>query len=683
MRYPAGVTQRLFALALVGLAAFAHAEDPAIALVRKRIEAARKADGVVGMSVVVVKDGKVVLMEGFGQRDAACGLRATSDTVYDIGSATKSFTGLLLAQAAQEGRLSLADRPTKYLPAFRLKDPAADAKITLGDLMAHRSGLPRMDLAWYAGDFTRDELLQIAAQAEPTAPFGTKFQYQNLMVAFAGFSAAKAYGEPYEALLHERFFGPLGMAHSGATYDETRREPQLAQGYVDGGRPTPLKRIDNVAPAGSVSSSVRDMARYLQMLLAEGTFEGRPLFSKTAIEETRRPRIEMAPGSGKSYGMGWMLGTEHGAKSVYHGGNIDGFTAFVSLLPEKGIGVVALSNKNAAAAPQAVAGIVYDALLPAEPAKQGASTGAKLVEASASDLGDYHLAGTPLELGFVREGGRTFMRQGGQKIPMTLVGEKRYSVANIAFLTFGVPGKDGKPALRLEQGKMDLLLTHPEPFKSPIDAYGLLAKVVEAEGGAEAIRRHPQIAVRYRQRMPSAGVEIYGVRWQRDAASQAEFGVMYALNRRFATTARAAGPDGVVETTSFSLSKARPASAAPDEVALANLETDLQPRRFYKSVDIVREEKVGDVPTFVLQKTLSSGAKILDSVSKAAYRILRRQTSAGGPQTREEFSDFRTVDGLTIPFRSVSTDMEGGKSIEEVLSVRFDEAAPAWPFRAP
>ena len=634
----------------------------------------------VGMSVAVVKDGKVVLMEGFGKRDAARGLRATADTVYDIGSSTKSFTGLLVAQAAQEGRLSLADRPTKYLPGFRLKDPVANEKITLGDLMAHRSGLPRTDLAWYAGDFSRDELLQIAGQSEPTSPFGTRFGYQNLMVAFAGLSAAKAYGEPYETLLHERFFGPLGMAHSGAAYGETRREAELAQGYAEGARPMPLKNIDVVAPAGSVSSSVRDMVRYLRMLLAGGTFEGKRVFAGEAIEETRKARIEMAPGSGQFYGMGWMLATEHGAKSVFHGGNIDGFTAFVSLVPEKGIGVVALCNKNNASAPQEAARLVYEALLPQEPAKAGAPTDAKLVEALASELGDYRLAGTPVELSFVREGKRTFLLQNGQKIPMTLIGEKRYSVANVAFLTFGVPGKDGKPTAKLEQGKANLVLTRPEPFHASIDGYALLAKVVEAQGGAEAIRRHPRMVVHYRRRMPSSAVDGYGVRWRRDASSEADFGELFALNRRFAEITSASDAAGTVQTTSFSLPVVKTAAQAPDGVATANLEADLQPRRFYRAVEIVREDKVGDVPVFVLQKTLPSGAKVLEFVSKADYRVLRRQTSAGGPTAREEFSDFRTVEGLTMPFRSVATDTEGGRTIEEILSVRFDEYVPNWPW---
>ena len=669
-------------LLLLGLAVAARAEDPAIAKLRKAIEETRRAEGVVGMSVAVVKDGKVVLCEGFGKRDAARRLPATADTVYEIGSSTKSFTALLVAEAAQEGKLSLGDRPAKYLPAFRLKDPDANARITIEDLLSHRSGLPRTDLAWYAGDFSRDEILGLVAESEPTAPLGKAWQYQNPMFLFAGMIAERAYGEPYATLLREKIFSPLGMLHSDATDAETRAQGERATGYAGRGLrsaeyPLALRPIDRIAPAGAIASTARDMASYLRMLLADGAFEERAVFSKAAVEETRKPRIAMAPGGAESYGLGWMLGEEHGAKSVFHGGNIDGFTAFVSLVPERGIGVVALSNGNAAAAPQAVAKLVYDALL-APVATTPAATFESAVE---SEMGAYHLPKTPVEVAFSREGKGIVMTQNGQRIPLELVGPKRYTIAKALFMTFGVPGPDGKPAVRLEQGGGTFLLVRPEPYRAPMDAEALLAKVVEAEGGAEAIRRHPRMVIHFHARMPSDAVDVYGVRYRRDATSVAEYGLFYGLNRRFAETTSAVA-DGVARTaTSFSPAETKTGQDAEDAVVAANAEADLTPRRFYRKLEVVREDAVGGEKAYVLRKTLFGGGTIEEAVSQKDFRVLRRSSGRGAGRIQEDFSDFRNVDGLVVPFRAVATTLVGTRTVEDVLSVRFDEPIPTWPFR--
>ena len=672
-------------LALTLLPALAHAEDPALAKIRREIQAAMKRSAVQGMSLAIVKDGKVVFAEGFGLADVARRKKATPDTVYEIGSSTKAFTALLAAQAAQEGRLSLSDRPAKYLPAFRLKDKDADARITIEDMLSHRSGLPRIDLAWYAGTgFSRDDLLQVAAQAEPTAPLGKAWQYQNLMYVFAGMIEEKVYGKPFDALLQDRFFGPLGMAHSASTYAATKREADLATGYpsrgaASGSLPLPLKEIDRAAPAGSVSSSVRDMAKYVTMLLADGEFEGRRLFAKEAVEETRKPRIAMAPG--QSYGLGWMLGEFRGEKTVFHGGNIDGFTAMVSLMPGKGIGVVALSNGDGAALPQQAATLVYEALGPKEPATDAPAE--KMEEAKESELGAYKMAAPPVEVDFSREGKTTTMTQNGAKLPLTLIGPKRYTYEKLLTITFGGVDKDGKKTVSVEQGAARYTMTAVEPYRSPIDAATLLAKAVEAQGGADAIRRHDRMVVRYRTRMPSQAIEIYGIRYRRDAASAADFSRLYALGRPFAESRSAT--DGVAEfdVASFSAPTVKTGPEAADALLAASIEADLDPKRRYKALEVVREDKVGAEPVFVLQKTAPSGAKTLEFVSKKDYRILARESGSGASRRREAFSDFRNVDGLILPFRTETTTATGEKSTEEILGVRFDERVPEWPFRRP
>jgi len=675
------MNSRLLALSLViATAPLVHAEDLTIATIRKKIEAARKAGNVPGLSVAIVKDGKVIFSEGFGYQDVQKRRRATADTVYEIGSTTKAFTALLATQAAQEGKLSLSDRPIKYLPKFRLKDSAANAKITLEDMLSHRSGLARTDLVWYAADFHGDDLLDIAAQVQSTAPLGARWQYQNLMVAFVGMVLEKTYGETYHQLLKERFFGPLGMAHSDSTYAATKAQKELATGYpnmgpASGANPLALKEVDRIAPAGTISSSVRDMSAYLQMLLADGKFSGKQLFAAEAVEETRKPRIEIVPGSGQAYGLGWMLKKDHGIANVFHGGNIDGYTANVALWPSEHLGVVALSNADTSSVPAEVAEIVIEALGP----KDKDEAAKKFTEAVSGEMGTFRNAAPPVEITFVMEAKSVIMNQNGQRIPLKLVGEKRYTYQNIFFVTFGALDKDGKKGVKVEQGALTLMLKPAEPYKSPIDAVTLLAKEVEAKGGAEAIRRHDRGTVHYHRSMPNNAIDIYGIRYRRDEASEADYAHWYAINRKFADSVAFADGQGASTKTSFTRPSYKSGRAAAIEMLESNLEADLQPMKFYKSLEVVREDKVGTVPVYVLQKTTASGAKISDFISKADFRVLRRQTSSGAG--REEYSDFRTVDGVTIPFKTTVYEADGTVTTEEIQSIRFGGYVPGWVFK--
>ena len=654
---------RLLALAL--LPAALHAQD--LGKLRKEIEAARRKSPVPGMSVAVVKDGKVVFAEGFGWADVARRKRATADTVFPIGSSTKSFTGLLAAQAQAEGRLSLKDRPSKYLPAFRLKDPKANERITIEDLLSHRSGLPRTDLVWYASDFSRDDLLALAAEEEPTAPLGVAWQYQNLMFLFAGMVEEKVYGHPYETLLDERFFRPLGMAHSTATAAATRAEPLLATGYSARSAALPFKPIDRIAPAGSIASTANDMARYVRMLLADGEFEGRRVFAKEAVVETRKPRIAMPGGA---YGLGWMLSDADGTKRVFHGGNIDGFTALVTLLPEKGLGVVALSNGDGASLPTQATEIALDAFLPKPPGPK-----ASLVEAAPADLGRYVLAKPPLDLAFAREGKTVAFTQNGQTFPLELVGSKRYTLQKVVYFTFGGVDKDGKRTVKIEQAGMTFNLAPAAPYQAPITPEALLAKAVEARGGAEAIRRHPRYVVHLHSRMPSDASDQYTIRYRRDARSEAEFTQFYSLNRRFAEMVEASDGERSVAWSTFRGTSVKREKGDPGLLA------DLEPSRSYKALAIRREDKVGDVPVYVLEKTPFAGGRIVESVSKADGRVLRRTVGAGASAATQDFSDFRAVDGLVFPFHAVTTNAAGTKVVQQVDSIRFDEYVPDWPWR--
>ena len=149
----------------------------ALAAIEKTLEEKRKELGIPGMSLAIVKDDKVIYLKGLGVKDFERNIPVTPDTRFAIGSSTKAFTAMLAVISADEGKLSLDDSPKKFLPYFTLRDQEAAAKVTMRDLLSHRSGLNRTDLAMVTGVLNREELIKVAGMAKPTAKLGEKFQY--------------------------------------------------------------------------------------------------------------------------------------------------------------------------------------------------------------------------------------------------------------------------------------------------------------------------------------------------------------------------------------------------------------------------------------------------------------------------------------------------------------------------
>src|SRR5262249_47446517 len=155
----------------------------------------------------------------------------TPDTQFAIGSATKAFTALTVLMAQDEGKLSLDDSPKKYLPYFHMYDPDTDKNITIRDLLSHSSGLNRTDLAMIPGKLTRPELIEVAAQAKPTAKLREKFQYQNIMFVAAGETAATVEKSTWNSLIASRIFAPLGMKNSSLSVAAMEKAPDRSFGY--------------------------------------------------------------------------------------------------------------------------------------------------------------------------------------------------------------------------------------------------------------------------------------------------------------------------------------------------------------------------------------------------------------------------------------------------------------------
>jgi CubicO group peptidase (beta-lactamase class C family) len=325
-----------------------------------------------GVAVAIARNGELVLCEGFGLRDVARGLPVTSRSLFAIGSATKAFTTMGLALLADEGKVDWDTPVRRYLPSFALHDPFASERITPRDLVTHRSGLPRHDALWYGGALSRAELVDRLRYLEPSKDFRAVWQYQNLMYMTAGYLTGELAGTTWEGFVQERIFDRLGMGGSNFSVTRSQQAEDAARPYreKDGqAEELPFRDLDAVGPAGSINSNAEDMVKWLLLHLNRGRHDGEAVVSEGQIAQMQAPQMVMpdpakyAELSPASYGLGWFVQTYRGHSVVHHGGNIDGFSALVSLLPREKIGVVVLTNLNGVPVPEVVALQVYDRLL--------------------------------------------------------------------------------------------------------------------------------------------------------------------------------------------------------------------------------------------------------------------------------------------------------------------------------
>jgi CubicO group peptidase (beta-lactamase class C family) len=340
---------------------------------------AMKSWNVPGMAIAIVKDGTVVLTKGYGLRNVQSNLPVTADTLFAIGSSTKAFTTMAMGMLVEEGKLAWDEPVVKYLPKFALTDKVAGERMTPRDLVTHRSGLPRHDLVWYNAKLSRAELVARLPYLQPNEDFREKFHYQNLMFLTAGYLTGEVAGMSWEEVLRTRIFQPLGMKHSNFAVSESQKSSDFATPYTLKDKASidiPFRIIDAVGPAGSINSSVNDMARWLLLHVGGGVVDGKRVVAARQIQEMHRPQmvIQTFPGlfedpeiQQPSYGLGWFIESYRGKKRVHHGGNIDGFSAMVSLLPDDGLGVVVLTNLNGTPLPTIVARHASDRMLGLEP----------------------------------------------------------------------------------------------------------------------------------------------------------------------------------------------------------------------------------------------------------------------------------------------------------------------------
>jgi CubicO group peptidase (beta-lactamase class C family) len=322
-------------------------------------EQSRKDLKVPGMAIAIVKDDAIVFVKGYGVRQMGTTDNVDDRTLFAIASNTKAFTSAALAILVDEGVLGWKSHVREFFPSFELYDDYVSADMRIEDLLSHRSGLGTFsgDLMWYGTSYSREDVVRRARYLEQAFPFRAGYGYSNIMFLAAGVVLEKASGQSWEDFITERILLPLGM-------NETVLSTDALEGKVDVATPHgehegelvsfPWYNWDNMAPAGGIISSARDMAQWMRLQLGRGTLEGKTVFSESQARKMWTPHASFVVSKRSEantpsrhfsgYGLGWGISDYLGRKIISHGGGYDGMFSHQVLVPEENLGVIVLTN---------------------------------------------------------------------------------------------------------------------------------------------------------------------------------------------------------------------------------------------------------------------------------------------------------------------------------------------------
>ncbi len=343
----------------------------------KYIKKSLKEWNVPGTAIGIMDKGYIIMGKGFGFRDLEKKLPVTRYTLFPIGSSTKAFTSFITGKLVDEKMLSWDDPVTKYLKGFELYDPWVTANFRVIDLLIHNSGLPRHDLTWYRSDVKRGDLFKGLRYLKNSRGFRTEFQYQNLMYMTAGYLCGQVTNSAWEELVKKYIFTPLEMEGINFSVEESEKTDNFALPYAENeGKLSKIpfyREMQAIGPAGSINSNVYEMLKWLKLNIDEGIWKGKQVISKESLRSIHAPQFVVGDTmiakltrfkelSHPVYGMGWFIQNYRGNTMVHHGGNIDGFSALISFMPDIESGIVVLTNKNSTLFPLAISLHIYDKL---------------------------------------------------------------------------------------------------------------------------------------------------------------------------------------------------------------------------------------------------------------------------------------------------------------------------------
>jgi CubicO group peptidase (beta-lactamase class C family) len=327
-----------------------------------------------GMEIAVVKDDSVTFIKGYGVKTVGGHDSVNIHTLFANASTTKAFSSYAVMLMADSGRLSLDSRVADRLPQLQVMSPYVTSELTVRDLLTHRSGLPEAGYLWYGTNYDFNEIAKKLRLVKPTYSFREHFQYQNETYAAAGFIAAAAAKEDWEAMFKKDIFTPLGMNETVTNTAAAVAYKNVATPHFridDTVRAIDRYQTDNIGPAGAMYSNVADMTKWLRFLLDSARLGGKRMLSAPNFAELWKlqqivgpdefyPTARLTHPNYTAYGLGWFLEDYRGEAVVFHTGSIDGFVAIVGLIPSRKLGVVIFENLDHAELRHALMYTVFD-----------------------------------------------------------------------------------------------------------------------------------------------------------------------------------------------------------------------------------------------------------------------------------------------------------------------------------
>ncbi|HEY0356309.1 MAG TPA: serine hydrolase domain-containing protein, partial [Flavisolibacter sp.] len=312
-----------------------------------------------GLSIVIVKDGKVVVMKGYGVRDFETKKPVDENTLFMIASNTKLFTGTALALLETRGKLSLNDRIINYFPGFELYDSVSTGMVTIRDMLTHRIGTKTYqgDFTFWNTSLTRKEIMDKMKLLQPSRIFRQDYGYCNSCYMTAGEVIPKVTGRQWEDFVADSITRPLEMNSTLVLSTGIEKQANVATPYTTSYSNT-LKRVpydnwNNMAASASIVSNVNDLSHWLMMQLDSGRYQEKTILPWTVLQKTRDVNIitnsrksPVYPMHFRGYGLGLNVGDYNGRQVYWHTGGAGGMVSNVCFIPEENLGIAILTNND-------------------------------------------------------------------------------------------------------------------------------------------------------------------------------------------------------------------------------------------------------------------------------------------------------------------------------------------------
>jgi CubicO group peptidase (beta-lactamase class C family) len=333
-----------------------------------------------GIAVAVVRANKIVHCKGYGVSSIATKQKVDANTLFGIASNSKAFTTAALGILVDEKKLAWDDKVIDYIPEFRLYNPYVTEEFTIRDLLTHRSGLGlgAGDLMIWPGPntFTLNDIIHNLRFLKPVSGFRTKFDYDNLLYIVAGEIVARVSKMSWEDFIETRIMHPLGMTGSVAAFSRLKDKSNVIDPHapVNGVIQVINRDFSEVGDAaGGIYSNISDLCKWIMMQMNDGKYGDKQeyqLFSKDVHETMWTLQTSIPVRSGApyythfyGYGLGWFLSDVCGYKQVAHTGGLGGMVTQVTLIPEKKLGIIVLTNQQSGEAFKTITNTIKDTYL--------------------------------------------------------------------------------------------------------------------------------------------------------------------------------------------------------------------------------------------------------------------------------------------------------------------------------